>query len=787
MFTAHIDKYDSSRKQTVTEHSLGTAEKAAAYAKNLKLNKTAELQGILHDMGKFCSDFDKYINRESNFTRGEIDHAFAGAKYLSEISAQIKSRSAKIIAGYIARTIISHHGLHDWICENGDSYFDWRISKSERYDEILKNSSEVFECEKIVDLLNASADEYKAFHQKLSELSQKANNSGQNFLFYSGLFERLLQSILIDADRTDTADFMSACSTEKTVEIQNIWTAADEKLREKYIDFSKKTDAISKRRTLISDRCFEFAKHHVGVCRLIVPTGGGKTLSSLRFAVEYCRQNDMEHIFYVAPFMSILEQNSDVIKEIVGEENFLEHYSDFAQSLDSADELKEYELRAEKWDKTVISTTLVQFLNTVYSSKNASVRRFHRLSNSVIIIDEVQAIPLKCVNLFNLAVNFLAYICGCTVVLCTATQPCFNETEFPIVFGDNAEMNRNYNEDFEIFHRTDLISACRQNKYTFEEAADFCAQKFEENSNLLVVVNTKKAAASIYDILKNKYGSSVDIIHLSTGMCPEHRRDTLKAIRGELEKKRPLICVTTQLIEAGVDISFKCVVRSLAGLDNAAQAAGRCNRNGEYPVCSAYIINIKDECLRGLREISQRQDAANSVILRNEYKNLLDVGAINEYFKRFYHEQKDYLSFKEEDNGDKTTLVNMLSVNNPRNSHSGRTEVTECMGTQSFKTAGDKFTVIDNNTEEIIVPYNDEAQELIASLDCELPLPEIIQKIRKAQSYAVSVYSNQMKKLMDENAIYQLKCGAWALEKRFYDPNGIGLNFSGGDLENLIF
>ncbi|MDE7230061.1 MAG: CRISPR-associated helicase/endonuclease Cas3, partial [Oscillospiraceae bacterium] len=262
--------------------------------------------------------------------------------------------------------------------------------------------------------------------------------------------------------------------------------------------------------------------------------------SSLRFAVEYCKRFGKERIFYVAPFMSILEQNSDVIKEIVGEDNLLEHYSDFAQTIDNSEELNEYELRTDKWDSPVISTTLVQFLNSIFSNKTASVRRFHRLANSVIIIDEVQAIPIKCVNLFNLAMNFISRICGTVVVLCTATQPCFDNTEYPIELDEISEMNPDFKEDLIHFHRTELISACRVEQYTYEEAVDFCAEKFDENGNILVVVNTKKSAAAIYSLLCEKYqNTGAEIIHLSTGMCPQHRRDAINNIKKKLEDDMP--------------------------------------------------------------------------------------------------------------------------------------------------------------------------------------------------------------------------------------------------------
>lgn len=172
--------------------------------------------------------------------------------------------------------------------------------------------------------------------------------------------------------------------TECFFDSNKVWENTEVKLKAKYREFAKETGKINERRMKISENCLRFADHRVGICRLIVPTGGGKTLSSLRFAVEYCKRFNKERIFYIAPFMSILEQNSDVIKDIVGSENFLEHYSDFAQNIDDKDGLNEYELRTDKWDSPVISTTLVQFLNSIFSSRTASVRRFHRLANSVI-------------------------------------------------------------------------------------------------------------------------------------------------------------------------------------------------------------------------------------------------------------------------------------------------------------------------------------------------------------------------------------------------------------------
>ena len=224
----------------------------------------------------------------------------------------------------------------------------------------------------------------------------------------------------------------------------------------------------------------------------------------MRFAIEYARRKDMDRIFYIAPFMSILEQNSCVIRSLMeNKELFLEHHSNVVPRIaDNEDELNDYELRAEKWDSPVIATTLVQFLNALFSDNMSCVRRMHRLTNSVIIIDEVQSIPVKCVNMFNLAVNFLTRICGCAVVLCSATQPLFENTDFPLILDKDENMTDDYTEDFIAFKRTELIDCTRIGGYTYDEAADFCYDKYRQTESLLVVVNTKAAAREIFLKLK---------------------------------------------------------------------------------------------------------------------------------------------------------------------------------------------------------------------------------------------------------------------------------------------
>ncbi len=780
-YTAHIRENDKTR-QTVREHCLAAAEKGERYAKLFGAGKIAYIQGILHDAGKLTDKFNEYVCGSSDYTRGEIDHSYAGARYLHELALKVDKAEIYPVSRLIARTIISHHGLHDWVSDEGEDYFLKRTSTNDCYDEILGNINELCGEAELLNLLEEAAGEYASVRGTIKEMSGR---NGVSYSFYMGMLERLMQSVLIDADRTDTADFMSDSETEKRFDTEKLWEKMHERMEEKLSRFSSATDRISMQRKSISQRCRDFAADKSGVCRLIVPTGGGKTLSSLRFAIEYCRQHGCEKIIYTAPFMSILEQNSDEIRSIAGEEAFLEHHSNIIADIDCDNDLQEYELRTEKWDSPVIATTMVQFLNTLFSGKSSCVRRMHRLAKSVIIIDEVQSVPMKCVNMFNLAINFLTKICGCTVVLCSATQPVLDETDYPLIIDENSSMTGDWTQDFEVFRRTEIVPCIEPCGYSFEQAADFCCNKFEENGNLLVVVNTKAAALRIYDLVKEREDGEAEIIHLSTSMCPEHRRDKIKTIRECLEAKRPVICITTQLIEAGVDISFKCVVRSLAGMDNAAQAAGRCNRHGEAEgICSVYVINITDEKLGCLREIKEAQEASEQLIYSERYDDYLSVETLSDYFRKLYNMEKNELSYNVIDGNTGTTLLGLLSLNKQRHDLNFKKENKFCA--QAFKTAGRLFEVIDSRTVDVIVPYNDEAKDIISRLNDDIKPDEAIELLRKSQKYTVGIYRVTNIKLSENNALSILNCGAASLKGEFYSME-LGVVTEGAAQEILMF
>ena len=541
-------------------------------------------------------------------------------------------------------------------------------------------------------------------------------------------------------------------------------------MQEKCTTFRKKTDAISRQRMNISDRCAAFANHDVKICRLVVPTGGGKTLSALRFAIDYSQKHKIDQIFYIAPFNSILEQNSDVIREIAGEENFLEHHSNVFSQLEDdekeSEKLSDYQMRTERWDVPMIATTLVQFLNALFDGKSSSVRRMHHLCRAVIIIDEVQAIPAKCIHLFNLAMNFLTHICGSTVVLCSATQPCLEQAEYPILLDEQESMTADFQADFDAFRRTVLHSAGKKS-FSYEDAADFCTEQYQKNGNLLLVVNTKQAALTMFQKLKERNSEFATVLHLSTNMCPAHRRTVIQQMQEQLAAHQPLICVTTQLIEAGVDISFRCVVRSMSGLDHAAQAAGRCNRNGEYDCCSVYLIQLEEEKLAAaLKQIADEQEITKKILFFHEKEDLLHPEIMQCYFKNYLTTFQNQFSYSIPDLGNET-LLRLLSTNSNNVKRAEAISPRLRDHAQAFRTAGKKFQVIAEQTTDILVPYG-EGNDLISGLNGKLYENEYLKLLRKAQPYFVSVYSGTLKALEAKEALTRLKSDVLSLKPGYY-------------------
>lgn len=810
-YIAHIRNEDRGI-QTVSAHCSGVSEYAERRSGKLGLSSILRLAALLHDAGKCSRRFNDYIKGDNSFRRGEIDHSYAGAKYIRDLSEKGGNKIIRETADFIARIIVSHHGLHDWIDMDYDDYLKKRTGKDDDYDEILTQINVMLKNSEAEELIMKASAEYQLLQSKILAL---CNRDKRAFYFYMGMAERFAQSVLIDADRSDTAEFLNGITSEE-FNAEKVWASVCKNVEGAVESFREKNDEISKMRMDISDRCFDFAKEPRKICRLAVPTGGGKTISSFRFAVNYCKNFRKSRIFYVAPFMSILEQNSDVLKSLIGnDELFLEHHSNIIAEMEESEELNRYELKCENWNVPVIATTTVQFLNAVFLGKMSSVRRFHQLSDSVIIIDEAQSIPLKCVYIFNLAMNFLANICGSVIVLCTATQPSLGDDNhpFPLLLDKKDSMVGDYTKDFKYFRRTDIIPKIKASGYTFGQAADFAYKKYSENKNLLVITNTKKAAFEMFRQLKEiieARNENTKIVHLSTSMCPSHRKDKLDFTRRLLEKGKPVICVTTQLIEAGVDISFNCVIRSQAGLESIAQAAGRCNRNGLDKIRPVYIINLAEEKLTaGLKQIKSAQDISLQImdntemfgnddltgnmqdislqIMDNSRYDLLGDKAVSIYFNKLYNEYRPELFYKVYDSSADTCLLDLLSLNTKRRQICEKKHKEAPLNGQAFACAGKLFKVIDENTMDVIVPYNREANEIIIALNSEIDPKTETSLLRKSQRYTVNLFSNKFSDMISSGEIYPLKSkGIYALRKEAYNLD-YGVENETHQFETLIY
>lgn len=781
-YIAHIRKRDKA-EQTVSEHCVNVAHIAAEYGKLIGMRNILFAAGLYHDVGKMTERFDKYIRAISTEKRGDIDHCFAGAKYVLEVSEKL-GEDYKEVARFIGHIIMSHHGVHDWIDENCKDYFLDRINRGKDFDEIRRNINGIISKDGLIDILKAAKKEHDTLINECKELAGKTclDTGGSSkslvYRFYLGMMEKMAVSILIDADRTDTKEFMEDNFKEKTYS-SDVFNEMALNMENKLKGYRRLNDRIALQRQSISDRCLEAAKKENRISRLIVPTGGGKTLSSLRYAINYCKNFDKDRIFYIAPYMSILEQNSECIEEIVKKTNFLEHHSDVICSIETQEELDEYELLAERWNYPVVATTMVKFLNALFSGKGSDVRRMHQLNNSVIIIDEVQSIPKKCIYIFNLAMNYLSYCCGSNIILCSATQPCFESLKYPLIIDSkNKSLSGDYVEDFEAFKRTKIEILDTTYGYTTSEIANFVTEKYKEEKNVLVIMNTKATALEVYKYVTecvSDFDEEPYVIHLSTSMCPIHRKEKINEMKHHLKNGEPVICVTTQLIEAGVDISFNCVVRSLAGLDSIAQAAGRCNRNGEIEEGKVYVVKVKNENLRNLLEIKEGGIATER--LKGIYDNYLDVEAMRAFYSEIFRQNDRKMKYPVGSD----EILDWLSENikrKPMMTPNEKKEVKyQC---QAFKSAGKNFRVIDNNATDVIVPYDDDAEEIIEKLNGNVDISEYGFYLKMAQKYTISIYN-----CSQNDEIVELKSGAKMLKKQYYNKE-YGHDSNGGLMDLYI-
>jgi CRISPR-associated endonuclease/helicase Cas3 len=807
-FAAHYRKSDD-EWQSLEAHLIGVGDLTAGFASKLGLQDLGLLLGLLHDLGKYSHAFQAYLKSatgalnqdededwvDAESLKGKVDHSTAGAQFAWRALSK-RGQPEQITAQVVALCIASHHsGLVDCVgaaaANFGEDNFTRRMNKAQQkthIDEVqVAGDRQILaRCEELL-AEGASVSKLNEMLTQIGRHSASALLGGpQAAQQQFGLLVRFLFSCLIDADRIDTADFehRRLKSFRPSGEYTD-WPILVARL-EQHLMHLPPTRPIDGLRQDISNHCQRAADRPAGTYTLTVPTGGGKTLASLRFALHHAERRGLDRVIYVIPFTSIIDQNAQVVRQILEPADapddkgriVLEHHGSVTPELQTWRE----KVLCENWDAPVVYTTMVQFLEALFGSGTRGARRMHQLGRAVLIFDEVQTLPIKCVHLFNNAINFLTTHCNSTVVLCTATQPLLHavaKDKGAIRLALAHELMPDVGLLFEQLKRVTVKDARKSGGWTDQEAAALALSEVQRSGSCLVIVNTKAAARRIFEFCA--VGAAPDAVcHLSTDMCPAHRKQELAKLRARLDAHQATLCVSTQLIEAGVDVDFGTVIRFMAGLDSIAQAAGRCNRNGRPDPGTVYIVNPQNENLDRLFDILKGRDAALRVL--DEFKqtpakfndNLVGPEALTAYYKYYFFERQADMAYPltAGEVAQFDTLLNLLSRNKGAVEEFGSRcgSAPNIFFRQAFMTAAKAFKAIDAPTQAVIVPFGEAGRKLVADLCAAYDVQLEFKLLRIAQQFTVNVFPHVLKKLNDAKALHEIKPDAriLCLDSRYY-------------------
>lgn len=662
----YIAHKDGEREQTMKDHLTGTAQLSGKFAAKFGKEEWGYCCGILHDIGKYSKEFQKKIQENTN---EHVDHSSAGARLCMETGGMYQ---------FMAYCIAGHHaGLPDYgntavpssLCRRLDSkqkICDYQVYKEEI--EIPELHTPPFKIEK-----NTNPD------------------------FSMSVFIRMIYSCLVDADFLDTESFMKNGQVERkpgeSVELLL------KKLESHISEWLQNTDidTVNGRRTEILKHCLEEGKKEKGIFRLTVPTGGGKTIASLAFALRHAVEHQMDRVIYVIPYTSIIEQNAQVFREILGAENVLENHCNV--DFTSSEELKPMQLASENWDKPVVVTTNAQFFESLFGNKSSKCRKIHNIANSVIVFDEAQMLPLDFLKPCTAVMQELVENYEASFVLCTATQPAL-DSFFPNR-KNIMELCPRMKEQFRFFERVTYQNIGMISK-------EGLAERLQREKSALCIVNTRKRAQEFYRLLQGE-----GVYHLSTSMYPKHRKRVLKNVRERLKEKKKCILVATSLVEAGVDLDFACVYRQIAGVDSMIQAAGRCNREGKENAAESYVYIFDFDDMKTAQSQRQQIDIAKAILA--DHDNIADMESITDYFARLYHFRGESL--------DKKDI--MGEFHNPE---------------YNFAKVGKEFKLIEKNMKTIYIGIEPEAKILLREIKQQGASKE---RMRRAGQYCVQVFGEE--------------------------------------------
>jgi CRISPR-associated endonuclease/helicase Cas3 len=716
-YYAHsVEGKPQSEWQSLEEHLTGTANKASGMAAEFGCSGWGYITGLWHDLGKYSNDFQNYIRNANdidahleNSKIGRVDHSTAGAIYSIEIFG--------ILGRILSYQIAGHHaGLPDYEADTtGNKALSQRLQNT--------------------DLLNKSIKEIIPSPILNYPLPAERPRNEVDLAFWI----RLLFSCLVDADFLDTEEFYDIDKSKdrgKYPSINDLLKIFTEYMGQKEVN-SHKTD-INIIRSSILKQCTNRAADPPGIFTLTVPTGGGKTLSSMAFALNHAVKHNKRRIIYVIPYTSIIEQNAQQFRDIF-DDAVIEHQS----NLDTTDEKKDNSrsrLACENWDAPIIVTTSVQFFESLFASRTSRCRKLHNIVNSVVILDEAQLMPPEYLNPILHILHELQKNYGITILLSTATQPALGERKtIDFKFDGLPDIKEIIEDPLELhkrLKRTEIIIPKDLNTATSWEKL---ATELIEYNSVLCVVNRRDDCRTLWEKMPK------ETFHLSALMCGAHRSDKIKEIRARLINNIPTRVISTQLVEAGVDLDFPVVYRALAGLDSIAQAAGRCNREGKLTEKGKVIVFVPPSIIPAgyLRQAA----LIGKQLLSEECDDIFAPTQFEKYFKELYWIQGDNL--------DKYHILNDL-----KNDSELRF---------SFRTAAMNFRIIDESKQAPVIVSYKEGGDLVNTLENIEPNRALL---RRLQRYVVNIPRNLHSNLLGNGAIYEVHPGIYVqTQKSMYDDN----------------
>jgi CRISPR-associated endonuclease/helicase Cas3 len=685
IFYAHSGELpDKSDWQKLNYHLHAVAKLAGENAIYFGGQSISQMAGLLHDLGKYSDKFQARLEGSSE----RADHSSAGAIVAVEKWGLLGKLLAYVIAGH-------HAGLANGVDDgNGRSTLQTRLNLLPGKD--IPVLDDIWQSEIMLPVtLMAPA------------LKGHSTQGG----FQTAFLIRMLFSCLVDADFIDTDDYYRQLEGLGNTrgDYPNL-AVLRERINETLEKFQKSDvvpmSDLNQLRQHILNHSREQAILPTGLFSLTVPTGGGKTLTSMAFALDHANIHQLRRVIYVIPFTSIIEQNAGVFREAFGDLSHcvVEHHSAFDDKnmphKDSRDKLKQ---AMENWDAPIVVTTAVQFFESLFADRPSQCRKLHNISGSVIILDEAQVLPLKLLRPIMAAIDELARNYQCSIVLCTATQPALQAKDLHGGLENVREIAPEPKKLFEQLRRTQVKSIGMQNDVQL-------VQQLSTREQVLMIVNNRRHARALFEAIKDKAGAR----HLTTLMCAKHRSKVLNEVRQDLKDGKPCRLISTSLIEAGVDVDFPCVLRAEAGLDSIAQAAGRCNREGKRDSETSEVLIFQSPEWKAPPELDQLAGNMREV-LRNHTGDLLDPDAMLMYFKSVYWNKGAELDSKK-----------ILATHH---NHAHSLDFP-------FQNIAREFRMIDSYLMPVIVPFNMEAEKLITALRFS---PNVGGIARQLQPYLVQI------------------------------------------------